>query len=223
MSGKLHELLAVEPELKAEAQRTLSKVKGLFADGKTRLVGRVRTYQPLLEGAESEPDEIVKLATRVEDELAQLETTYGKWIDAAVQKESTNQNARATIDGMDFLEELPATALLNLESKLAELRSVYTAIPVNDPAVTWEWDEQLDCFVSMPKIMFRGKKVPRSHILYEATPEHPAQVEMYHEDIRIGQYTTITQSGALTPADKQRRIERVNEANSHSETGTNTS
>jgi len=209
--GKLHELLAAEPDLKSGAQRTISQIKSLFTDGRTRFVGQVRTYQSLLEGGDNEPDEIVQLASRVKDELLRLEESYGRWLDAAIQKEVTNQNTSAIIEGLGFLDELPATALLNLESKLAELRALYETIPVNDPAITWNRDEQRDCFASTPRKVFRSKKVPKSQILYEATPEHPAQVQMYHEDIRIGQYTTTTYSGALSPADKRRRLSRVSE------------
>lgn len=209
--GKLHELLAIEPELKAEAQRVISRAKSTFTEGKGRFTGRVHTYQPLAEGGEREPEEITELATSVEAELVGLEVAYGAWIDAAMQKEVTNQGTMADLAIGAEVEDLPATALLNLESKLAELRAVYQFIPTNDPAVSWDVDEQLGCFVSQPRTVFRSKKVPRSHILYEATVEHPAQVEMYHEDIRVGQFTTIVHSGALTPRDKQERLKRISE------------
>jgi len=209
--GKLHELLAVEPSLKAEAQRVVSQVKGVFTSGVTRLIGQVRSYQPLEEGGEQFDTEITNLATTTETELARIAQTFGAWLDAAMQKETTNQNARADVvlDGKPFLEDLPATALLNLETKLADLRQVYAAIVINDPTVKWQWDEQQGHFASRPRITYRTKKVPRAHILYEATPEHPAQVEMYHEDIRVGTWTAIIRSGAFTPQEQQARLARL--------------
>jgi hypothetical protein len=33
----------------------------------------------------------------------------------------------------------------------------------------------------------------------EATEKHPAQVEVYHEDVVVGQWKTVKFSGALPP------------------------
>lgn len=50
-------------------------------------------------------------------------------------------------------------------------------------------------------------QVPRNHVKAEATDKHPAQVEVYHEDVPVGYWTTVKFSGAL-PA------RRVNELQS---------
>lgn len=209
--GKLHELLAVESDLKAEAQRALSQTRGLFTDGVSRLVGQVRKYQPLEEDGEFFVDEVANLATTAVAEIDSLQLPFGRWLDAAIQKEVTNQNtvADVVIDGVALLENLPATALLNLESKLAELRRAYAAIPTNDPTEHWEWDEQLGHYVSNPRVTYKAKKLPKSHVLYEATKEHPAQVEMFTEDVRVGAWTTVVHSGALTPVEKRQLLERI--------------
>jgi hypothetical protein len=217
--GKLHELLAVEPELKAEAQRTVSRILNLFTEGKGRLKGQVRTYQPLNEDGEAFADEITALATTVNDELGDLQAAWGAWMDAAVQKETTNTRTSADIlvateDGVEpmlLAENLPAPALLNLESKLEALRKVYAAIPTNDPTEQWDWDEQLECFISAPRTTYRTQKVMRSHTLAEATEHHPAQVQAYAEDERAGTWTTIIQSGMFTPAYKQTLLRRLDE------------
>jgi hypothetical protein len=39
--------------------------------------------------------------------------------------------------------------------------------------------------------------VPRNHVKAEATEKHPAQVEVYHEDIVVGLWTKIAFSGAV--------------------------
>lgn len=209
--GKLHELLAVESDLKAEAQRTLSQVRGLFTDGVGRFVGQVRKYQPLEESGESFADEITNLATTVTSELDNLQIPFGRWLNAAIQKEVTNQNTTAdvVIDGIVLLAGLPATALLNLEGKLAELRRIYAAIPVNDPTEYWKWDEQLGYYVASLRVTYKTKKAPRSHVAYEATKEHPAQVEMFTEDVRVGTWTTSIHSGALAPTEKRRLLGRL--------------
>ena len=58
--GKLHELLAVEPDLKAAATRTVNEVIALFKEGADRLVGQIRVYHPLEEGGDVFADEIAE-------------------------------------------------------------------------------------------------------------------------------------------------------------------
>jgi hypothetical protein len=140
---KLHELLAVEGDLKGRAQQAKNVLVKLFSEGTGRLLGRVITYQ-VDEGEDPRPSEITELATTAPAELDQFQTAYSQWLDVAIQKEVTNRETMATVtvDGIDiFKAALPATALLNLESKLTELRTVYAAIPTLDPAERWEWDE----------------------------------------------------------------------------------
>jgi len=84
--GKLHELLAVESDLKSEAQRLTGKIKSLFTEGTGRLVGKIRTYQPLEEGGEDFADEITELATSVDGELAEWQRAFCNWLDASIQK-----------------------------------------------------------------------------------------------------------------------------------------
>lgn len=209
--GKLHELLAVESDLKAAAQRSLSHMRGVFTDGVSRFVGQARKYQPLDETGETFADEVTVLATTVSDELATMRLAFGRWLDASIQKEVTNAGTLAdvVVDGTVLIEGLPAPALLNLESKLAELRRAYAAIPTNDPAEQWRFDAQLGCYVSALRTTYKTKKTPRSHVAYEATSEHPAQVKIFNEDIRVGTWTTIVHSGGLAPAGKQHLLDRI--------------
>lgn len=209
--GKIHELLAVEGDLKAEAQRTLNRVKGLFDSGQGKFVGKVRKYQPLDEGGETFADEVTELATTVPQELMAFCAAYGRWMDAAVQKEVSNRSTGADveIDGKAIIKNLPAPALLNLESKLAEIRHIFAAIPTNDPTERWANDEQNNRWISSPRITYRTKKVPRSFEASPATKEHPAQVTVFQEDERVGTWEQVIYSGMLTPKDKQERLERL--------------
>jgi len=51
--------------------------------------------------------------------------------------------------------------------------------------------------------------VPKNHVKYEATKEHPAQVEMYMEDVWVGTWTTTKFSGAIPVATRNAMLERV--------------
>ena len=208
--GKLHEVLAVEPSLKAAAQRAMNATQGLLQEGKVRLLGEVRHYEPLDEEGQTFPDEVTILATTAQAELAKFAEAYGAWIDAAIQKEATNQNAAGTVFlGERSLFSLPATGLLNLESKLAEIRKVYEAVPVLDPTESWAFDKAQGHYVSRERVSYRTQKLPRRFIKAEATKEHPAQVEVWTEDVRVGTWRKVIHSGMMTPAEREQRLFRV--------------
>lgn len=210
--GKLHALLAVEGALKSAAQRAVAECRQLFDGGKGRFLGQQRIYVPLDENGETMEPQVQILGTTVAEELGVVATVYGKWLDAALQKEITNTGTLATLETADELlnlADLPATALLNLEGKLAEIRSLIAAIPTNDPAKQWEWDTQQGCYVAAPETSYRTEKEFRTHVEYEATPEHPAQVQTFAQDRRIGTWTTTHQSGMITTARARILLQRV--------------
>jgi len=205
----LHEILAVEGELKAAAERAMGRARKVFTSG--QLLGMHRTYRPLDEEGETFPDEEQLLGTTVGLELDSVREAFGAWLDVSLQKEITNRDATAKISIQDLYWELPATALLNLESKLADLRKLIDAIPTNDPAKRWEWNEDMEppCYVSNPVVSFRTKKEIVHQVKYEATPEHPAQVHTYSQDTRVGEYETVSFSGALNASEKRAVLRRV--------------
>ena len=90
-----------------------------------------------------------------------------------------------------------------------DLRTFIDSLPVLDTAEEWEYKPETDCYVSRQSRSNRTKKVPRNHIKYEATKEHPAQVEMYMEDVWVGTWTTTKFSGAIPQATKNTMLDRV--------------
>ena len=208
--GQLHQLLAVEPDLKARAQSELAQLSEKFADA-GNFLGQTRVYEPLEDGGEPLPSERKELPGKVYEDLASLMLVYGEWLNAATQKEVTNMKTSADveIDGKVIISGLPAPALLNLEGKLAELKTVLKHIPTNDIAERWEYDEAQGCYVSDAKVSYRTKKVKKTQVAYEATKEHPAQVMAFDEDVREGTWTTTVYSGQITPTDKRDMLDRL--------------
>jgi hypothetical protein len=208
---KVHELVAVEPDLKIKGQRGVAETENLFTAGLVRLTGQSRTYYPILEEGERLPSEVSELATTVKQELGRLAREFGAWVDVALQKEVANGHTSADVivDGQVILRGLPAPALLNLEGKLAVLRAVYQAIPVLDPTEVWGFDTNQGCWVSQPRDTVRTKKVPKVLVKYEATKEHPAQTEMYNEDVSQGTWTTVKRSGAMSVTEKRDLLARL--------------
>jgi hypothetical protein len=207
---KLHELLSIEPDLRTEALKISGEVRETIADS-SRVHGMIRTFHPIVDDEDPMPDERVEMLTTVSDELDRFNTAMGKFIDSAVSKEMTNTVASAELQLAGEIYKLPATALLNLENRLGEIRKVYAAIPTLDPAEVWNYDEDLEVYVADKRMAYKTRKVPKTHVSVEATKEHPAQVEIYHEDIRVGERETVVHSGALTLSRKRVLLGRIDQ------------
>lgn len=211
--GQLHELLAAEPDVKAAAGRALKHAMSLFQSGQSKFVGHIKTYRPLDEYGETFPDEEQVVATSVSAELGELEREFGKWINLALQKETTNTTTSAFLNLGEGGINLPATVLLNLEDKLKKLRDVYIVIPTLDPSRQWKWNGNTGKYETPPLINYKTEKVMESIVGVEATPEHPAQVKWFNKDVRIGEYTQTLFSKAITPTQKSNLLKRLDELN----------
>lgn len=213
MPTKLHQIIAVEENLKEAATRALEATKNAFTGALVRFQGQTRRYQPLNEGDETFANEVTNLATTVTKELAEVEKAFGGWMDVSVQKEVTNSRTKASVsvNGKVLLVDLNAPALLNLENKLAVLRKAYEAIPTNDPTEVWTFDPSENSYVTGQQTSYRAKKVTKAVVLYEATKEHPAQVQAVNEDVRVGTWTTVKRSGMLSLTQKADMLNRLDQ------------
>lgn len=207
--GKLHELLAVEGDLKSAAISALAKAKEVFSSA--RVLGMIRHYTPLMEDGSPLADERTELSTTSRAELAIIAEKVGAWMDAAIQKEITNAETAADvqINGKTLIPSLPAPALLNLESKLVEIRKLYSALPINDAAERWTRDESIGCWVSAVRTTYRAEKRYKSFEASPATEHHPAQVTVYTEDEKVGVWETTIYSGAVAVTEKQAYLDRI--------------
>ena len=105
--------------------------------------------------------------------------------------------ADVVVDGRTIAAQVPVTYLLFLEKQLVDLHTFVKKLPVLDAAESWLRDDSTDTWRTEPVRSNRTKKVPRNHVKAEATEKHPAQVEVYYEDITVGYWTTVKFSGAL--------------------------
>ena len=210
--GKIHELLAVEPQLKGEGAKILSHLSNLFKQS-PRFLGKTRFYTPIDDEGERLPPEDMYLSTTVDTELKRFQEVFGNWIDAAMSKEWSNAlpeaRSNVIVEGVALFHGVPVTALVNLESRLAEIRKLYASIPVNDPTETWTRDEDTGNWVGVQKITTKMKKVHFPMVAYEATKEHTAQVQVLTRDEVVGHWNTTIVSGMLSPLDRQERLDRL--------------
>jgi len=96
----------------------------------------------------------------------------------------------------------------SLESAV-DLHTFVRKLPVLDAAESWSYDASADCFATDATQTTRTKKIPRNHVKAEATEKHPAQVEVYYEDVPVGYWTTVKFSGALPARRVNELLDRV--------------
>lgn len=214
--GKLHELLAVEGDLEGVAKKVVDEASVTFTKKGEHFQGFHKTLQMLddeRQHEEAPAEERRELVTTVQDKLDYVSDFISEWWDAVLQKEATNQKAKATVlvDGL-LLEDLPATFLLGMETKLKNLRNLYTQLPTLPPGTEWveDSDQGENIFrAKHPQLRKKEEKQIAHKVLYEATPDHPAQIEKWTENRVVGTYTTNYWMGMVTPARKSEMLKRI--------------
>ena len=139
---KLHELLAVEGDLEGTYKKIVDEAKVTFDKKGAHFFGVHRRLEMFDEDLPKAPDEHQEMVTTVHDKLEYVNEHVVRYFDAVLQKERTNQDAKADIvvDGVSLAKDLPATFLLGLENKLKNVRSLFQAIPTLPPGRKWEKD-----------------------------------------------------------------------------------
>ncbi|GAB3654637.1 hypothetical protein GCM10027589_13420 [Actinocorallia lasiicapitis] len=203
--AKLNQIIAVEKGVKSRTQRAITDAYHRLQKA-ALLTGISRTYRPKDEEGEQLPSESTRVQVKAEDELRAVGDALTKLLDVTATKDWANGDAKAdvVVDGVTILADVPVPYLLFLEKQLVDLHTFVAKLPVLDAAEAWRHDPASDVWRTEETQTHRTKKVMRSHVLYEATEKHPAQVESYQEDVIVGFWSTVRFSGAM-------QAQRVNE------------
>ncbi|TDD39365.1 hypothetical protein E1286_35270 [Nonomuraea terrae] len=196
--AKLNQILAVEKGVKAGSQRAVTDAYHAIQKAPL-LSGLSRTYQPIDDEGEQLPPESTRVQVKAEEVLADVAKALTRLFDVTAAKDWTNTVARSdvVVDGQTLLRDVPVTYLLFLEKQLVDLHTFVAKLPTLDPAETWTFDDNAETWRTEPVKTTRTKKVPRNHVLAEATDKHPAQVQVFTEDVVVGYWTKTAFSGAL--------------------------
>lgn len=204
--GKMHELLAVETAIAGNYNRDI--------DETVHVLGKAENFRKTIEArthfdaSQSHLDETkaTENVTTVPDRIGWHTNFLAKYLDVQVQKDLTNQQAKADIvmdDGTVILNAVPSTTLLMLETKLGiELRKVLQAMPTLDAGTPWAFDGAQGMWVTNPPKSFVTKKQVTPVVLYEATDKHPAQVKEITTDVAIAKIEKTIYSGMITSGQK---------------------
>lgn len=208
--SKLNQIIAVEKGIKSATQRAVTQA---YHDVQVEapLNGLTRTYQPRTEDGDELPAEYTKVQFTVADKIDEVYQALVRLFDVTATKDYGNAQATADIvvDGSTLLADVPPTYLLFLEKYLVDVRTFLSKLPLLDPAVEWHEDETTGLHRSEPVRTTRTRKVPKAHVLYQATDRHPAQVESFTVDEIVGDYTSTRFSGAITKADRDKLVGRA--------------
>jgi hypothetical protein len=208
--SRLNQIIAVEKGVKSRSFQELTEAHHVLQKP-TLLAGISRTYRPKDEEGEQLPAEATKVQIRAEEIVRQTGNILTRLFDITATKDWANCTAKAdvVVDDKVLLKDVPINYLLFLEKQLVDLLTFVRKLPVLDASESWVFDASADCWATEPIQTVRTKKIPRNHVKAEATEKHPAQVEVYYEDVVVGYWKTVKFSGALPAKRIHELIERV--------------
>jgi hypothetical protein len=174
--------------------------------------GISRVYDPIDDDGDKLPPESVKVIANAESLLNDFATATTRFFDLRLTKEAANQIAEAdlVVDGITIAKNVPVTYLIQLEKELVHVRTFVSKLPLLDPAENWHADGASGAFVTDEKQTHRTNKIPKAFVAYPATDKHPAQVQVFQEDVITGYWTTKKFSGRVS---KQRQTELATRVN----------
>lgn len=208
--GKLNQVIAVVAGKKATAQERITMSYHLIQKAPL-FEGISRTYNPKDEDGDRLPPESKAIQVKVGDMIREVCVAMIEMFDVVATQDTANCNAKADVrvDGKVLLVAVPVTHLLFLEKQLKDVETFISKLPTLDPSETWVYNDAAGYYATPPSETTRTKKVPRAFVKYDATKEHPAQVETFQEDVLAGYWKTIKFSGAIPAKDKNQMLERV--------------
>lgn len=212
--AKLHELLAVENDLRGQAETCRADLKKTFETKGHHFTKKLTTFKASKEGLPDKMEEQLALQTTVRKELKWISEKIAKVMDIGHQVDIANTTAKADVileDGTVLLKDVPATSLLRLEHRITEARELIQAIGTLDPSKGFEPDanEGEGIYKARDIEGFRTEKQFEFVVMVPATDRHPAQVKELMADKPIGTILKQEWSSLITVADKGDMLDRV--------------
>lgn len=199
--------------IKPEKQRRFQELSVLFKNAqKAELyLGESKTYVPKAEDGDPIAPETKTVQLRAVDVLRSLRTNRVPIYDLVLQQDVGNTKAMAdvVVDGAIILPAVPATTLLYLEKEVSELIDFVTKMPTRPNDQQWRVDTDSGLAITPPVQTARTKKTEVPLIIVPATDKHPAQAKTTTDDIVVGWYTKIVQSGAISYTEQKQILERL--------------
>lgn len=208
--ARLNQILAVEKGLRDDHEKIVVALHNQVI--KPELIsGFTRVYEKLNDEDPDLATEQQRVQIKTADVIAEVTQHLTKLFDVTAIKDWTNTKAFADVKVGDqvLIEKAPSTYLLWLLNQLKDIEKFVRKLPVLDPSLEWTFDAVSNVYKSNPVKSHRTQKESKAFVLYEATPEHPAQVDRIDSDVIKGYWTKIEFSGALPLSVVQAILDRV--------------
>lgn len=217
--GQLHELIAVEKDVKGTAEKIITETHKTFTDRKDHFTEMFKTYSPINpEDPEKLEGETKPMVTTVSDKLSHFEKMIKRLFDVIIQKEATNAIASADIiveddNGNETVigKNVPVSALVQYENLFERIRAeVYNNIPTLDPSVKWLAPDSSrpGVYSTAETTRTRTRKGKKVIQLAPATDKFPAQTQLIDADEPAGYWKQIDRSGMLSPGEKSKLLDK---------------
>jgi len=220
MAQTLGQVVAAEAAARAEANK---RGGALHKQGQKNdlFEGFDTTYSPFAEAADGSdsralqrPPEGKRVQLVAENLLREFMNEMRSAIDLAAVKDEANCRARADVivpSGLVLLTGVPATHLLHMEKVLEDFGTFIAKLPVQDPAVAWEYSAD-DRLHHSPETFTNSEEVRhRALVIVPPTQYQAGTGTTYQERVAVGRRTTVRHTGALTPQRKRDLEARVAE------------
>jgi hypothetical protein len=208
----LNQLLALRKGVQADTHSGITKLHHQVQKIDL-LTGLHRTFRKLRDEDPDVPGESKRVQIRAGEALLEAVQLWTRQWDVTAAVDYTNCETRADVIVGDqvLIKGAPATYLLWLEKQLVDLHTFVAKLPVLDPAEDWRWDDNADAYASATSTTRSTRKEPRNHVRAEATEKHPAQVDVYMEDVTVGYWDNTKLSGAIEGGRRKTLLARIGE------------
>lgn len=211
MSTKLNQIIAVSSGKKTSCTAAVTELYKLLQKPEL-FSGLERKYQPLDDEGEKLPSETKIVQKKVGDVLGEVQEHLIELMDIIAIQEYANCDAKADIRVGETViaQQVPVSYILFLEKQLDNIKSIISKVPVLSSDVRWNKSQSdPSLYVTDTVTTTRTKKIPKAFVKAPATDKHPAQVEMFTEDVVVGNWNKVDISGAVAIKDRDAMLKRV--------------
>jgi len=208
---KLNQVIAISNGKKSQASKTVTEIYKTIQ--KPELFdGLAKTYIPKDEEGDTLPSESKLPQQQLATQISKAVEAWSDLINVVATQDNANCSARADIvvDEKVIQKDVPVTHLLFLEKHLQDVCTFIETLPVLSATEDWKKDENRPgLYRTDPIVTNRNQKVMKNHVRAAATEKHPAQVDVYTEDVKVGEWSTTKFSGALPPKEKEEKLNKA--------------
>lgn len=207
---KLNQIIAVANGKKTACEAALTAVYH-EVQKPDLFTGISRVYVPSNEDGETLPSEEKLPQANVKTSIDAAKEAITSLIDTVATQDKANTQAKAdvVVDNVVVIADVPVTHLLFLEKQLKDIRTFVGKLPTLPVSERWEFDASQSMYRTPVTQTNRSVKVLKNHVRAEATDKHPAQVDVYNEDVKVGTWNTTKFSTCLPVNERNATLKRI--------------